>query len=264
MIKFKPTNLMKKLRMTYKIFSLALLSATFFTFSCAKDEDDMNGNGQLTLNVSSSTTDIPGSSNSSRTTNGNSTIDITDFLLNIKEFELELDIEDVDDDNELWDDDGYFDYEDEIELTGPFELDLMSNQFSIVSVELPNGVYEEIEFKFEKSVDANSDLFNKSILIKGTIDGTSFEFWHDFEDEVEVDFDNPEYDLTINNNGTDLTINFDLTNVFNSVAGIDLSQATDGNANGVIEISPSDSDGNNAIAEQIKNKIKDYIDLSDD
>lgn len=255
---------MKNLRMTYRNFGLALLSATFFTFSCTKDEDDINGNGQLALNFSSNTTNIPGSSSSSRTTNGNSAIEITDFLINIKEFELELDIEDTDDDNELWDDNGYFDYEDEIELTGPFELDLMTNQFSVVAVEIPNGIYEEIEFKFEKSTDTNSDLLDKSILIKGTIDGTPFEFWHDFEDEVEVDFDNAEYDLTINNNGTDLTINFDLTNVFNSVVGIDLSQATDGNANGVIEISPSDPDGNNAIAEQIKDKIRDYIDLSED
>lgn len=256
---------MKNLKLTYKNFCTLLLFTTILTFSCTKDNDDMNDNGQLTLNVSANTTNIPGSASStSRTTNGNSTIDITDFLLNIKEFELELDVEDDDDENELWDDDGYFDYEDEIELTGPFELDLMSNQFSIVSVELPNGVYEEIEFKFDKSIDANSELFNKSILIKGTIDGTPFEFWHDFEDEVEIDFDNPEYDLTINNNGTDLTINFDLSNVFNSITGVDLSQATDGNTNGIIEINPNDTDGNNAIAEQLKDKIKDFIDLSDD
>ncbi|TJY33417.1 hypothetical protein [Pontimicrobium aquaticum] len=259
---------MKNLKLTYKNFSILLLFVILLTLSCTKDEDDMNGHGQLTLNVSSSTANIPGSSGSaSRTTGGNSDIVITDFLLNIKEFELELDIEsdhDDDNDDELWDDDGYFDYEDEIELTGPFELDLMSNQFSIVSVNLPNGVYEEIEFKFDKSTDANSDLFNKSILIKGTIDATPFEYWHDFEDEVEIDFDNPEYDLTINNNGTDLTINFDLTNVFNSITGVDLSQAADGNANGIIEISPSDNDGNNALAEQLKNKIKDYIELSDD
>ena len=137
---------MKNSRMTYKNLGLALLSATFFTFSCTKDEDDINSNGQLVLNFSSNTTNIPGSSSSTRTTNGNSTIEITDFLINIKEFELELDIEDTDDDNELWDDNGSFDYEDEIELTGPFELDLMTNQFSVVSVEIPNGIYEEIKF----------------------------------------------------------------------------------------------------------------------
>jgi len=260
---------MKNLKKPYLNLSLAALSVAMFTFSCTKDED-INNDGQLTLNVSSNTSNIFGAPNTSRTTsstngiNGNSPVIITDFLLNIKEFELELDIEENDDDNDLWDDDGFFDFEDEIELEGPFELDLMSNQISIFSIDIPNAVYEELEFKFEKSTDSNSELFNKSILIKGSIDGIPFEFWHDFNDEVEVDFEDSQYDFTVNNNGTSLTLNFDLASVLNSVTGIDLAQATDDNGNGVIEISPNDSDGNNDLAHQIKDRLKGFIDLLDD
>ena len=48
------------------------------------------------------------------------------------------------------------------------------------------------------------------------------------------------------------------------LASIDLTTATDGNNDGLIEISPIDTDGNNGLANIIKNKIKDATDLYDD
>jgi hypothetical protein len=45
---------------------------------------------------------------------------------------------------------------------------------------------------------------------------------------------------------------------------IDLSSTTDGNGDGIIEISPNDTDGNNALANTIKNLTKEGIDLLDD
>ena len=59
-------------------------------------------------------------------------------------------------------------------------------------------------------------------------------------------------------------IDFDLSLIFDSTAGVDLSQATDGNQDGTIEISPSDPDGNNELAQSIRNAIKQHIDLLDD
>lgn len=40
--------------------------------------------------------------------------------------------------------------------------------------------------------------------------------------------------------------------------------ATDGNGDGIIKISPMDTDGNSALAHQIKELIKDAIELLDD
>jgi hypothetical protein len=185
-------------------------------------------------------------------------------LLNLKEFELELDIVEQEDDNEQWDDDGHFDFQDEIELEGPFELDLLAGQISFLSTSVPMGNYEEIEFKFDKGTDSMSQLFEKSILVKGTVDNIPFIFWHNFEDEIELDFEDPQFDITVASGTENLSIEFDLSLLFNSVGGVDLSQAVDGNNDGTIEISPVDTDGNNAIAQQIRDRFKDFIDLLDD
>ena len=242
--------------------------AALFTIVSCSNEDSSSGKGQLSIGAKSTVSSTSGKAS----INGkslNADVILTDFRMNLKEFELEMDYENEDDDNEgsdneQWNDDGYFDYEDEIELEGPFELDLLAGQVSFISAEIPNGIYEELEFKFDESTDPNSDLFGKSILIQGTINGTPFIFWHNFEDEVEVDFEDSQIDIVIQNNANGLILNFDLSLVFNVTSGVDLSQATDGNDDGVIEISPIDEDGNNAIAQAIRNNIKQAIDLLDD
>ena len=50
----------------------------------------------------------------------------------------------------------------------------------------------------------------------------------------------------------------------NSLHEIDLSQAVDGNGDGLIEIHPNDPDGNKEIAELLKENIKEAADLLDD
>ncbi len=240
-----------------------LATGAILTFaSCSKD-DSLAGTGQLNLSAKSTIS----STSAKSSINGkslNSDIVITDFRMNLKEFELEMDSDSQYGDNEQWNDDGFYDFEDEIELEGPFELDLLAGQVSFITVDVPNAVYEELEFKFDKSTDATSDLFGKSVLIQGTLNGTPFIFWHDFEDEVEVDFEDPQFDIAIQNNVEGLLINFDMGLVFNATTGVDLTQATDGNGDGTIEISPTDADGNNELAQSIRNSIKAAIDLLDD
>ncbi|MBT8257774.1 MAG: hypothetical protein KJO49_04845, partial [Bacteroidia bacterium] len=185
------------------------------------------------------------------------------------EFELELDdefedSESWDDDDEDWNDDGYFDYEDEFEFEGPFDLDLMSGQVTFINANVPNGTYEELEFKFHKGTDPSSELFEKTILIRGTIDGMSFEFWDDFWDEIEIDFENPQVDITVQNDGNSIVVFFDLDSVINSAGGVDLSTAQDGNQDGLIEIYHNDPDGNSDLAQELRNLIRDHIDLLDD
>ena len=232
--------------------------------SCSNDETDSSV-GKLNISAKSSFTNLTNKSLSNKGMIGD--IVIEDFRMNLSEFELEIDFEDdnyEDDQDELWDDDGYFDYEDEIELMGPFELDLMSGQISFINVIVPVGNYDELEFEFDVSSDSSSDLFGKSVLIQGTIDSTPFIFWHNFNDEVEVDFEDAQFDITVSQNSQGIVIDFDLGQILDSVNGVDLTLATDGNQNGTIEISPEDTDGNNALAEALRNKIKQYINLLDD
>ena len=155
----------KKLFKTVLIVFIGLLIV-----SCSKD--DSAGS----LDISAKATLTKSANKIVSTKNAVTEVIISDFLVNIEEFKLEMDENEQDDDDEQWDDDGYYDFEDDLELEGPFELNLMQGQVSFLGVDLPNGTFEEIEFKFDKSTDATSDLFGKSVLIKGTIDGTPFIF----------------------------------------------------------------------------------------
>lgn len=243
---------------------LVLTLALILSSSCSNDETDSSV-GKLNISAKSSFTNLTGKSSSANKMAGDIVID--DFRMNISKFELEIDLEDdnyEDDQNELWDDDGFYDYEDEIELMGPFELNLMSGQISFLNVDVPVGNYDELEFKFDVSTNSTSDLFGKSVLIQGTIDSTPFIFWHNFDDEVEVDFEDAQFDISVTQNAQGIIIDFDLGQILDSVNGVDLTLATDGNQDGTIEISPEDSDGNNELAEALRNKIKQYINLLDD
>jgi hypothetical protein len=103
-------------------------------------------------------------------------------------------------------------------------------------------------------------MFNKSIEITGTINGTPFVFWHTIDEDFEIDYEDTNQNLVINNNSFDLVFNFDLNQVLSSV---DLSTAVDGDGDGLIEIGPNDTDGNRALANQIANSIEDSCDLDD-
>lgn len=253
---------------------LATLVVSFLLISCSNDETD--GEGTLKLSAKASVDNGAGKGITSSSKSVNTDVFVSDFRINISEFELEVDesefeieFESESESGELefeieWDDDGYFDYEDEFELEGPFELDLLAGEISFLTVDIPNSTFEELEFKFERGSDPNSDLFGKSVLIQGTVNDIPFVFWNDFEDEVEVDFEDKAIDIRIKDNTEGITIEFDLSLIFDVVAGVDLSQATDGNEDGTIEISPTDEDGNNALAEEIRERIKTVIDLLDD
>ncbi|MBT8270488.1 MAG: hypothetical protein HKO90_09550 [Flavobacteriaceae bacterium] len=242
------------------VLILSILTLT----GCSKDESDLNS-GQLRVGIRSNA-DMISRSVQQR---ANADVVVSEFKMNLKEFELELDDESEDsdswdDDSDDWNDDGHFDYEDEFEFEGPYELDLMSGQVTFINATVPNGIYEELEFKFHKGTDSSSELFEKTILIRGTIDGVPFEFWDDFWDEIEVDFSNPQIDISVQNDVNSVVIFFDLNSVINAAGGVDLSNAQDGNQDGLIEIYHDDPDGNSNLAQQLRNAIRDHIDLIDD
>lgn len=152
--------------------------------------------------------------------------------------------------------------DDDIELSGPFELDLSDGTVTVVDIDIPVGIYEEVEFEMDINKSPQSDLYQKSVLIEGKISGTPFVFFHTFEEEFEIDYEDSGQNLVIDeSNNASIIFNFDLNAVINSV---DLSSAQDLNNDGTIDISPIDEDGNNQLAHDIKNAIVEYAELLDD
>lgn len=253
-----------------KNFWIPLTMIVFLlSLSCSNtSNDDINNErGRLNLAANVIYTDTNTSSANNRSLN--SEIVFSEFKVNLSEIEFEVDDDyysdsDSDDDKSTdddWDDDGSYDSQDDIELEGPFELDLLNGQITFAQISLPNATYEEIEFEFEKNENPSSDLFNKTVLIKGTINGTPFKFWTAFEEEFEVDYKDVSKNIVVNSDANTVIITFNLDML---LSAIDFSTAVDGNQDGLIEIYNNDPDNNDALADQIKNKLKDYIDLLDD
>lgn len=238
--------------MKNKKMLLGLLSLVLITASCSSDDSSENNTNE-NLKIVAKTT----FSGSGLNRMNNNSVIITEFKVNIREIEFEIDDDSHDDDYQ----DGFYDSDDDIELQGPFELDLTTGTSTITSLNVPNLVYEEVEFEIAKNTNPNSDMFNKSVVLKGTISGIPFEFWHNVDEDIEVDFDDASNDIIVSNNLTTIALNFNLDGILSQV---DLSSATDGNGDGLIEINPTNADGNQLLANIIKNKIKDYIDLLDD
>jgi hypothetical protein len=243
---------MKNLKTFLALFVLLTVMA-----SCSND----SGSSESSMKILARGVYNPNAAN--RNANGatlNNNVVLSSFKINLKEIEFEFAEGSDDDDDDSSDDDGFYNGDDEFELNGPFELDLLNQNAVVTTVTIPNGTYEEVEFKLHKSTNANSPMFNKSIEITGTINGTPFVFWHTIDEDFEIDYEDANQNLVVNNNSYDIVFNFDLNQVLSLV---DLSSAQDGDGDGTIEIGPNDTDGNQALANQIANSIEDSCDLDD-
>lgn len=238
-------------------FMAAMLLGTGLFVGCNKDEPTA---GAVALKIDAT-------SASGNTINGRvaATSVITDIKINIKEIQFEFDKEDS-----HFKTDSAYDSNNDVKLKGPFLLDVLEqNAFVeqlITTVNLPNARYEEVEFKLHKSTEAGV-MNGKSILITGTIDGKPFIFWHDTDEEFEIDFADATTDLVINGNTAPMVINLALDGLFSTIkGGISLSTAKDGDGDGTIEINPGsvDNDGNKDLAHAIKNILEKATDLIDD
>lgn len=235
--------------MKNKNLLLAILGLSLCTVSCTNDEK-VNGGDNVKL-VAKTTY---GLSSKARTAITDNKVVVNSFKINIKEIEFDMD-------DDFSNGDGFYGDDDDIELKGPFELNLLGGPTEIVGLNIPNGVYEEVEFKMHKSNNSSSDMFNKSIKMEGTINAVPFIFWHNVEEDFEIDYEDTNQQLVVKeNNPVNVVFDFDLNAV---LSAIDLSTAVDGNKDGIIEISPNDPDGNRSLANKIKDKIKDFCDLED-
>lgn len=224
-----------------------LVVVTVLAASCSNDEDNQNENLSIKARTSYSSAKFSNQRTSAETVTLNS------FKINLKEIEFEMD-------DDFSTGDGFYGDDEDIELKGPFELSLLNTTTEITSLNIPNGVYEEVEFKMAKNTNSASTMYNKSIEIKGSINGKPFEFWHNVEEDFEIDFEDTNQNLNINNNSATIYFDFDLTTAIKS---IDFSSASDDDGDGIIEINPNDNDGNRSLADLIKDKIKDSCELDD-
>jgi len=179
---------------------------------------------------------------------------ITDFQISIEEIKFKL-LDEGEDDPD-------------IKYKGPYQIDLLNEddvlEQALGEVEIPAGTYKEIEIVLHKENDGLEEthsLFDRSIYIAGTINGTNFEMWHDTGENLEIESDEGiSIDEGTNN---DLVVDFKLGSLLDN---IDLTTATDGDGNGTIEISPSSADGdtNQDLAETLKENIKSIADFLKD
>ncbi|MDH5476284.1 MAG: hypothetical protein OEX22_11370 [Cyclobacteriaceae bacterium] len=187
---------------------------------CSKDSEPapVFGNGTMSVVTSSSATNIVGAT-------------ISEFRINIETIRFRTIIDDpLLPDNTIQ----------VAPLVGPFELVLIGTETgsTIDAAPLPNATYDRIKFDLMRG---NTGAMNNiSILIQGQIGTTPFEMWHDTKPTFQQNLNN----VVVNGNALNFGIDFVLD-------GLDLSGATDGDANGLIEISPNDNDGNNNLADDI-------------
>lgn len=227
-----------------KIF-LAIIGFTIMMASCSSDSGS-DGN-QMKVFAKGTYVDP----NNKATKGGDfpsNEIVITSFRVNVEQVTLKyfdaIDDDDPDDGDDRNDGDEDHDYK-RITVTGPWELDLLNQTTAITTISVPNGTYKKAELQLGKSLEATSPIFNKTVAIKGTVNGVPFVFWHDYDQTLKLNYAHIDESVVINNNSFDLVFNFDLNKLVDMV---DLSSAVDGDGDGVIEIGPDDTDGNNELA----------------
>jgi hypothetical protein len=235
-----------------KISILALLVLAIC--SCTNDSTS-EGNVTLKASAVSST----GKTSLTARTAAASTVVITDFKINIGNIKFETDMDDMMHDKDPLHED--------IKLMGPFLLDLLDPNKTltqiITSVDIPNAQYEEIEFKFQKSMVAG-EMFGKTYLIKGTINDKPFIVWSDEDAELEMDFEDHNKDFTVTGNDMSLNIKIQLDALMlklTTLANQGLLLDTDGD--GVIEISTGFDDGHSLLGGECRDLLENETHLDD-
>lgn len=241
---------MKKMKKTSILALLVIVMS-----SCTNDPST---SGNVTLKASSFSA-TGKTSTTART--AASTVVFNEFKINIGKIKFEIDEED--DQYNLSDP---F-YDDDVKLVGPFLVDILDPNLTltqfITSVNIPNAKYEDIKFKFEKSI-LPGEMEGKTYLIKGTIDGKNFTIWSGKDAELEMDFADPIKDFTVTGDAVTLNIKIQLDAIMaklTTLASQNLLLDTDGD--GVIEISTDNDDGHHDIGEQIKSLIEQETNLDD-
>ena len=234
------------------IKKVSILALSVIAMSSCSNDSSGNGSGSVAFKASSASTP---SGKSALT----SAVVYNDFKINIGKIKLETDAED-----QMH---GSDPLHEDVKLNGPFLLDLMDpnqtlSQF-ITSVTVPNAKYEEIKFQFEKSTVAG-EMFDKTFLIKGTINGKAFALWSTKNIEVKTDFDDNAKDFTIHGNNASIDIKLRLDALTAKLIDLDSqSLLIDLDGDGVIEISTDNEDGNHDLGDLLRELLENNTHLND-
>lgn len=261
-----------------KIVAVVIALFAIAAFSCTKEDlsktsvniivkSDLSGLSSL---KSTAVNDATGADEFTASELTASVVTFGSFLINIDEIEFELE-DDLDDYGDEFDDNGdeFDDDADEFKIKGPILVDLLSdeagNGLVIAAGNLPNGNYEEIEVELDKYTgDPANKLYGHTLLIEGQIDGQEMKIWYDGDHDLEIDFPDASENFTLSGAEIDLYIDFQLNKMLDNLNTIDLSGLKDGNDNGIIEIGPDDTDGNNAYAHYFIEALLMSFELDDD
>lgn len=138
----------------------------------------------------------------------------------------------------------------------PKSLVLISNGEARIEVigegETPEGKYTEVQLNLYKNTEVDEDhhMFEKSLLVRGEVQGTPTWVWLDVEKELRAEAEGSDgFDVEQEN---ELMVVFDMVELFN---GVDFELAADGNADGRIDISPDNNDGNLELYNRIESNL---------
>jgi len=220
---------------------LLMIAAIMIVSSCSKNGDS----GSVTMTFTGVNQAVKTENSLAATT-----VNITDFKLSFRDVEFKKDESDLD--------------SNDVQFRGPYDVDLMAEtgalSQTVGTVDIPNGTYKVVRFKLHKDTDRSmSDpLYDRSLYMAGTINGTPFEFWHDASENFDVENTGG---IVIAGDDVDVDVQFVMDQFLNSLHTIDLATAVDADENGLIEINPDDDDGNGDIADKLKENIKEAADL---
>jgi len=234
------------------LVSLILISGLIYFGSCKKDDSNDPKKSKVQLIVKSSKT--------TPTRNVSAEFILESMKVNIAEIEFGIDEDALGLPENVVDS-----IVDAQELNGPFLIDLFSTKamagLNLGATLIPNATYEEVEFELDRCLDnTNPEMYGNSVFATGTLNGLPVKFWSRDEIEIEIDFpDSTNFKL----NGADfnLYLDFSIDKAKIALSKLDFSSAVDGNKNGIIEIGPNDTDGNNKLAHYLSEAIEDLFEL---
>ena len=259
------------------------MTTLFFVYQCDDATTGTNGIQKTAANITFkvSSNNIP--LKVSQAIDAGNGVVLSDFQIAIGEIELkseeEKELESEDSDSQDSENDGEDNENDgvdnEIEYEGTFIIDLLDETQGAISqalgeTQIPVGNYTEIQMEMLETDEADDDaegqplsadhpLFGRTVYVAGTINNTPFEMWHTAAEEFNISGANT-FNV-VEGQATELIVDFNLDFI---LAGVDLTTAVDGNGDGVIQIGPGDPDGNEAIADALKEAIKSAADFGED
>lgn len=254
----------------FKVFAMAMLLPVAF-ISCEQN-DDLEGVDSKKVAVQfradNGTTTRIAAQGETRLVYDD-VVNVVNLKINVAEIEFDFDDDFEDDDKYVTLFGETYSSDDEMELKGPFEVDLVLNgalqtNTLLTGLELPNVPFDEIEFEMKKNKNESSLLYNQTILIDGEIAGVPFIFSSDKEFDFEIEFDQP----FVPGEDLGVVVDFHINQLFTrSLSGIDFSAAVPDN-DGVIRIYYNEesepSSINDALGELIWKRFDDIIDCDFD